>query len=116
MQKCDVSETDKAIMETVAELRATKPVEAKMEDEDSLFCASIAMKMRRFSPYQKGIAQLRILQVLNNVEWSVRPPPTVNQPYTHPSYQSATQLQADHFQQELPQVGDIFQSFPSQAN
>ena len=92
----------------MAQLRAPKSVEAKMEDEDSLFCASVAMKMRRFSSYQKGVAQLQILQVLNNVEWSVRPPATVNQPYTHLSYQSATQLQPDLFQQsqqEPPRMG-----------
>lgn len=116
LQKCDISETDKAILETMAELRAPKPVEAKTEDEDSLFCASVAMKMRAFSSYQKGVAELWILQVLNNMEWSVRPPPTINQPYTHLSYQSATQLQPDHFQQsqqEPPRMGQIFKSFNS---
>ena len=75
---------------------------------------SPSMKMRRLSPYQKGVAQLKILQILNEVEWSVIPQPNVNQPYTNNKpYQSTVQFNPSHFQQiqqKPTQMNHLFRS------
>ena len=68
--------TDKAILETMEQLkRYDSP---QVEDEISLFCASLAIKMRRLSPYQRGMAQLRVLQVIQEAEWSNQSPTAFN--------------------------------------
>ena len=51
-------------------INVLKQLNQPVQDTDDCgkFCESIAVKMRRFTPYQQGIAQQRILDIMFNIE------------------------------------------------
>lgn len=52
--------------------------ESEGDDETGLFCQSLAKRLRRLSPYQRAVAQNKILQAVTDIEFGVTTISTAN--------------------------------------